>query len=66
MGKQHKPTVIQGRRYVPQVFLINTHESGVFRNVTRIPDEKKIELAGGEEFVVLYVPAHMLKPERGA
>ena len=60
----HKPVDIAGRRYVPQPFLVNTKQEGAFRNVTRIPDDHEIQLAGGEEFVILYVPADQIEPEK--
>lgn len=55
------PRKISGKWYKPQVFLINTYEDGVFKNISRIADEKEIELAGGEEFIVLYAPVTMLE-----
>lgn len=51
-------------RYVAQVFLINTKEKGVPRLCTMIPDDHEINLAGGEEFLIAYVPEHMTKPDR--
>lgn len=47
---------IDGKIYVPQVFLVNTRDRGSLMNATRIPNDHSVSLGGGEEFVILYVP----------
>ena len=47
--------------YVASVFLINTRDAdGIPRLCTHIPDGHKIALAGGEEFMIGYMPEHMV------
>lgn len=48
--------------YVASVFLINTKDSnGLPRLCTHLPEGHKINLAGGEEFMVGYMPEHMVR-----
>lgn len=68
---QHGPILIRDnappfkvQRYLPAVFLINTkHHDGTPALCTRIRDDDHIDLAGGEEFLVGYIPEIMTKPE---
>jgi hypothetical protein len=58
-----KPTEIsvKGRRYKAVVFLVNTKGPGGPMNCTRIPEDHKVELSGGEEFIVGYFPSDVIK-----
>lgn len=51
--------------YKLKVALINTkHPDGTPRLVTILDDKEMIDLAGGEEFVTMYLPLEMTEPER--
>ena len=59
MSKRERPEqiVIDGQSYKVCVGLINTKfPDGSPRNITLIAEDATIELAGGEEFVVGYIP----------
>lgn len=51
-----------GETYKATVFLINTRDkdTNVPRLCTLIQDDHTIELSGGEEFMIVYVPVKML------
>jgi hypothetical protein len=54
-----------GESYVPIVLLIHTkNPDGSPALMTSIPDDHKIDLAGGEEFMIAYAPRSMVKPGR--
>lgn len=56
---------IGGECYVPVVLLIHTkHPDGSPALMTSIPEDRKIDLAGGEEFMVAFAPRSMVKPGR--
>jgi hypothetical protein len=48
--------------YVPQVCLINTkHPNGTPALVTMMEPSASINLAGGEEFIIVLAPKHMVR-----
>jgi hypothetical protein len=52
--------------YVASVFMINTRDpNGIPRLCTHIPDDHKVHLAGGEEFMIGYLPESMVSPKDG-
>jgi len=57
---KHKDDPSKDIRLKEQIFLINTkYPDGSPRNCTLVPDNHKIELAGGEEFLVVYIDEEM-------
>lgn len=66
-GKPSKPAVLNlmGEVYVPLVLLIHTkNPDGSPALMKAIQKDHTIELAGGEEFMVVYAPKKMVEPER--
>ena len=64
--KRNRPKTIilpDGTRLKATVMLINTYDRERPKNVTIIHDEQKIHLAGGEHFLIAYVPENMLIPD---
>lgn len=52
---------VNGEIYHASVFLVDTELlNGTPRICTLIPDDKPIELFGGEKFMIAYVPESML------
>lgn len=63
-SKPKMPAVLSlnGEPYVPVVLLIHTKfPDGTPALMKRIRDDDKIELAGGEEFMIGYAPKHMVR-----
>lgn len=48
--------------YVPSFFLINTKDAnGLPRLCTHLPEGHQMSLAGGEEFMLGYLPEYMVR-----
>lgn len=47
--------------YKATVLLIHSKVEGVPKLLSLLRDDQTIDLAGGEEFLIAYVPAHMLE-----
>ena len=59
---KHPPQIrVLDETYKATVFLIHSKVDGVPKLLSLLRDDQTIDLAGGEEFLIAYVPAHMLE-----
>ena len=66
-GKPAKPATLSlnGEAYIPLVLLVHTKdEDGCPALMKAIRDDHSIELAGGEEFMIVYAPKAMVQKTR--
>lgn len=53
--------IVDGKRFVLSVALIATKKEGKPKLITILDPKEVVELAGGEEFTTLYLPASMAR-----
>lgn len=58
-GHRHR-IVVRGKPFRLCAAMVNTRHDGAPSNLTLLPPQHSVSLAGGEEFITLYVPESVL------